>query len=112
MLSDCIFCKIGSGDIRSEKVFGDSTAFAIRDISPKAPLHLLVIPYHHIEALTDADDDQRAVVAHCLAVAPQIAESVGAQSYRLVANQGVDAGQEISHFHLHILGGRPLGAMG
>ncbi len=112
MASDCIFCKIGSGDIPSEKVFDDATAFAIRDISPKAPTHLLVIPYQHVEALTDATDAQRDAVAHCLAVAPQIAAAAGVQSYRLVANQGPDAGQEVPHFHLHILGGRPLGAMG
>ena len=112
MATDCIFCKIGSGDIPSEKVFDDGTAFAIRDISPKAPTHLLIIPYSHVEALTAADDAQRSAAAHCLAVAPQIASGLGVDSYRLIANQGTDAGQEVPHFHLHILGGRRLGAMG
>jgi histidine triad (HIT) family protein len=110
--SDCIFCKIGRGDILSEMIFEDSTAFAIRDISPKAPTHLLVIPYQHMDALAAATDAQRAAAAHCLAVAPQVAAAAGVQSYRLIANQGLDAGQEVPHFHLHILAGRPLGAMG
>jgi histidine triad (HIT) family protein len=109
---DCIFCKIGNGDISSEKIFEDASVFAIRDISPKGPTHLLVIPYQHVESLVDATDAQHAVAAHCLTVAPQIAAAAGAQSYRLIVNQGLDAGQEVPHFHLHILGGRPLGAMG
>ena len=112
MASDCIFCKIGSGDIPSAKVFDDATVFAIKDLYPKAPTHLLVIPYTHVEALTAAADAQRAAAAHCLLVAPQIATDAGLASYRLIVNQGTDAGQEIPHFHLHILGGRPLGAMG
>ena len=112
VIPDCIFCKIGSGDIPSEKVFDDATVFAIKDIAPKAPTHLLVIPYAHVEALIDAADPQRAVAAHCLAVAPQITAAAGLNNYRLIANQGADAGQEVPHFHLHILGGRQLGAMG
>jgi histidine triad (HIT) family protein len=110
--SDCIFCKIGAGEIPSEKVFDDGQAFAIRDISPKAPTHLLVIPYAHVEALIASDAGQRSAAAHCLAVAPAIAAEVGLQSYRLIANQGDDAGQEVPHFHLHIMGGRSMGAMG
>jgi len=110
--SDCIFCKIGNGDIPSEKLFDDGTVFAIRDLYPKAPAHLLVIPYQHVEALADATDAERAAAAHCLAVAPRIAGEAGAASYRLVANQGPDAGQEVPHFHLHILGGRSPGATG
>ena len=111
---DCIFCKIGAGEVPSEKVFDDGRAFAIRDLYPKAPTHVLVIPYEHVEALTAGSDGQRAAAAHCLEVAPGIAAEagVGEQGYRLVVNQGGDAHQEIPHFHLHILGGRSLGGMG
>ena len=111
---DCVFCKIGAGEVPSEKVFDDGKAFAIRDLYPKAPTHLLVIPYEHVEALADATDAERAAAAHCLEVAPGIAAEAGvsARGYRLVVNQGVESGQEIPHFHLHILGGRALGALG
>jgi histidine triad (HIT) family protein len=108
----CIFCRIGRGEIPSEKVFDDGEAFAIRDIHPKAPTHVLVISHAHIGALAQSSDAHRKAAAHCLAVAPQVAASLGVTSYRLVVNQGADAGQEVPHFHLHILGGRRLGAMG
>ncbi len=110
---DCIFCKIGRGDIPSEKVFDDATAFAIRDINPKAPVHLLLIPYAHVEALADATAEQAAAAAHCFEVAPAVARQAGltAGGYRLVVNQGPDSGQEVPHFHLHVLGGRRLGPM-
>ena len=110
----CIFCKIGGGEIPSEKLFDDGVAFAIRDLYPKAPMHLLVIPYEHVEALTEASYAQRAAAAHCLEVAPGIAAKVGvgARGYRLVVNQGAESGQEVPHFHLHILGGRAMAGMG
>ena len=111
---NCIFCKIAQGDIPAEKLFDDGTAFAIRDIAPKAPTHVLVIPHEHVEALADAAPTLVAAAAHCLDVAPGIARSLGVADagYRLVANQGQDSGQEVPHFHLHILAGRRLGPMG
>lgn len=112
--ANCIFCKIGRGEIPAEKLFDDGRVFAIRDINPKAPVHILVIPYAHVEALADATPDDLAAVARCLEAAPAIAREAGlsASGYRLVANQGADSGQEVPHFHLHILGGRTLGPMG
>lgn len=112
--ANCIFCKIGRGEIPAEKLFDDGRVFAIRDINPRAPVHILVIPYAHIEALADATPDDLAAVARCLEVAPAIAREaeLSASGYRLVANQGSDSGQEVPHFHLHILGGRTLGPMG
>ena len=111
---DCVFCKIARGDIPSEKVFDDGTAFAVRDINPKAPVHLLLIPYAHVEALTESTQLQMAAAVHCLSVAPAVAKEAGldAGGYRLVVNQGRDSGQEVPHFHLHVLGGRRLSAMG
>ena len=112
--TDCIFCKIGRGEIPSEKVFDDATAFAIHDINPKAPVHLLLIPYAHVGMLADASDDELAAAAHCFEVAPAVAQQAGLipGGYRLVVNQGRDSGQEVGHFHLHVLGGRPLGPIG
>ena len=111
---NCIFCKIAQGDIPAEKIYDDGTVFAIRDINPKAPTHVLVIPYEHVEALSDADPALVAAAARCLEVAPGIARDLGVAEtgYRLVANQGLDSGQEVPHFHLHILAGRRLGPMG
>ena len=111
---DCIFCKIAKGDISADKLFDDGTVFAIRDINPKAPIHVLVIPHEHVEALSTADPDLVAAAAHCLEAAPGIARELGVTDagYRLVANQGPDSGQEVPHFHLHVLAGRRLGPMG
>ncbi len=111
---ECIFCKIGRGEVPAEKVYDDGTAFAINDTNPKAPTHLLLIPYAHVEALAEASEEQRAAAAHCLSVAPALAKQAGLDTagYRMVANQGADSGQEVPHFHLHVLGGRPLGSMG
>ncbi len=111
---NCIFCKIAQGDIPAEKLFDDGTVFAIRDIAPKAPTHILVIPHEHVEALAEADGALVGAAAHCLEAAPGIARELGVTGagYRLVANQGPDSGQEVPHFHLHILAGRRLGPMG
>ena len=110
---DCVFCKIGRGEIPSEKLFDDGVVFAIRDIKPKAPVHVLLIPYAHVEALTAASEGQIEAASHCLSVAPAVAGSAGGcdGGYRLVVNQGPHSGQEVPHFHLHILGGRPMGSM-
>ena len=110
---DCIFCQIGRGESPADQVFDDGTVFAIRNIHPEAPTHLLVIPYAHFESLLEASAEQRAIAAHCLAVGPDVAEQAGLASpgYRLVVNQGADSGQQVAHFHLHILGGRKLGYM-
>jgi histidine triad (HIT) family protein len=111
---DCIFCKIGRGEIPSPKLFDDGQAFAISDINPKAPTHLLVIPYSHVEALAAASAEQLAAAAHCMAVAPRIAADAGLadDGYGLVVNQGSHSGQEVPHLHMHILGGKPLAGMG
>ena len=110
---DCIFCKLGRGDVPADKLYDDGTVFAIRDVGPKAPLHVLVIPHAHVGALADSPELAESA-ARCMAAAPGIARDQGAadSGYRLVANQGPDSGQEVPHFHLHILGGRKLGAMG
>lgn len=110
--ADCIFCKIGRGEVPSAKVHDDGVVFAIRDIHPLAPTHLLLIPHEHVNALTEASDRQVEVAARCVRVAAQIARQVGLarDGYRLVVNQGADGGQVVGHFHVHLLGGHRLGS--
>ncbi|MEA1958047.1 MAG: histidine triad nucleotide-binding protein [Chloroflexota bacterium] len=107
----CIFCKIIKGDIASEIVYRDDRVVAIRDIEPKAPIHVLVLSVEHIASLSATTDEHRPLIGHMVAVANELARSEGiAESgYRLVINSGPDAGQDVHHLHLHVLGGRKLG---
>jgi histidine triad (HIT) family protein len=88
--------------------------FAIRDINPRAPVHVLIIPKQHIADARDVDAEHGAAVAHMIAVAKQVADSEGLlkRGYRLAFNVGEDAGMTIHHLHMHLVGGRHLGAEG
>ncbi len=108
---DCIFCKIAAGGIPSKTVYEDDVCRAFYDIEPKAPVHVLVIPKTHLSGCRDITADNSAVVAHIFAVIPQIAKTLGIDSYRVVTNNGPDAGQTVDHLHFHILGGGQLGDM-
>lgn len=109
-MTDCLFCKIISGDIPSTKVYEDETVFAFRDIAPQAPTHILVIPKEHIPSVDGVNASNSAVVAHIFEVIPQIAAAEGLTGgYRVVSNCGADAGQTVHHLHFHILGGKTLG---
>ncbi len=113
MADDCIFCKIRDGEIPSEALHRDNHCFVIRDIGPKAPVHLLVIPNMHITSLSSLTADERGAIGGMYAAAAQTASQEGVDStgYRLVVNQGRDADQTVDHLHLHVLGGRALGGM-
>ncbi len=113
MADDCIFCKIKDGEIPADVLHRDEHCFVIRDIAPKAPVHLLVIPNLHIGPLRGLSMDERAAVGGMYAAAAQMAagEGVDSTGYRLVVNQGRDADQTVAHLHLHVLGGRQLGGM-
>jgi len=107
---DCIFCKIASGDIPSEKVHETDSVLAFRDVQPQAPTHVLVIPKQHFESLWELDDP--ALAGELLVAAAEVARSQGLEAgWRLIANTRGDGGQEVMHAHLHVLGGRPLGRM-
>ena len=106
---DCLFCKIGAGEIPSTKVYEDEKSLAFRDIAPMAPTHILVIPKTHIGSVAELTAENADVVAHIFATIPQIAEAEGlTNGYRVVSNCGPDAGQTVRHLHFHILGGRQL----
>lgn len=106
----CLFCRIVAGEIPSQRVFEDDRVVAMRDIAPRAPTHILVLPREHIPSLTELDADDDALAGHLLLVARKIAEGEGiaAPGYRLVVNTGTWGGQTVDHLHLHLLGGRAM----
>ncbi|BFU46387.1 HIT domain-containing protein [Krasilnikovia sp. MM14-A1004] len=113
MDTDCLFCRIVAGEIPATVVHETDTTLAFRDIGPKAPVHVLVIPKDHhpdIAALALADP---GVTADVLAAAAAVAEAEGLRTdgFRLIFNNGPHAGQEVAHVHAHVLGGAPLGPM-
>ncbi|MCH7654101.1 MAG: histidine triad nucleotide-binding protein [Chloroflexi bacterium] len=114
MSEDCVFCKIDRGEIPSEVIFRNERCFVIRDIAPKAPVHLLIIPSGHFTYLTGMTPEFAPTAADMLDAARCVAEQEGVTDagYRLVINQGGNAGQEVPHLHMHLLGGKQLGGMG
>ena len=109
---DCLFCKIVAGEIPSNKVYEDEAVLAFYDIEPKAPVHVLIIPKTHLTGACDVTADNSAAVAAVFRAIPLIAQKLGVTDYRIVTNNGADAGQTVPHLHFHLLAGRVLGAMG
>ena len=106
-MSDTIFGKIISGEIPSEFLYEDDHCIAINDVNPQAPVHVLVIPKREIPRLVDADQNDQALLGHLLLAAGKVAEQLGvADAFRLIVNNGADAGQTVFHLHLHIIAGR------
>ncbi len=106
---DCLFCRIAAGEIPSDRVYEDDEVLAFRDIAPRAPTHVLVIPRRHVvdaHALTDADGP---LLARLFGAVRRIADDAGlSNGYRVVTNVGAEAGQSVFHLHLHLLGGRTM----
>ena len=110
-MPDCLFCKIVAGEIPAKIVKRSEDAVAFRDIDPKAPTHVLVIPAKHVPAVRDASGaDGERLVGRVLAFAAEVATELGldAGGYRLVTNTGKDSGQSVDHLHFHLLGGRKM----
>ena len=109
--SDCLFCKIVAGTIPADLVHENERLLAFRDISPQAPVHVLVIPKEHVASLEAVDDRHRDLLGEMLLLARDLARSEGVSGagYRTVMNTGDDGGQSVHHVHLHLLGGRALG---
>lgn len=106
-----IFAKIASGEIPTEKVFEDDLVVAFRDITPQAPVHLLVIPRKPLVSVADAHDDDAPLLGRLLLAAARVAREAGLEErgYRLVTNVGEEGGQSVPHLHVHVLGGRQMG---
>jgi histidine triad (HIT) family protein len=110
-MADCIFCRIASGDIPAKIVRRNADAVAFHDLTPQAPVHVLIIPIKHFADLRDATGkDGEAMLGKLLVFAAQVATDLGldATGYRLATNTGPDGGQSVFHLHLHLLGGRRL----
>lgn len=107
---DCLFCRILSGDIPADVIYESDTAIAFRDINPKAPTHVLIIPRRHISTINDIGEDDQEVVGSLYLAAKAIAaeEGFADEGYRAVMNCNAGAGQTVFHIHLHLLGGRQL----
>ncbi len=106
----CVFCDIVEGKIPAQKVYEDENYLAFRDINPKAPVHILIIPKKHIEYLSDIDDSNKGTVADMAVIANKIAKKldIDKSGYRIVINNGPDSGQEVFHLHMHLLGGKRM----
>ncbi len=108
-MNDCIFCKIAAGDIPSDKVYEDEYVYAFRDIAPKAPVHILVIPKEHIASVSEINAENSVLGAKCLEAVAKIAAQEGLRTgYRVISNCGEDAGQMVHHLHFHILAGKDM----
>jgi histidine triad (HIT) family protein len=109
-MSDCIFCKIISGDIPAKVVFEDDRVLAFEDIHPQAPTHILLIPKAHYASLNQVPEDQTDLIGHMLMTARRIAgeRGIGEEGFRIVLNTGPNSGQDVFHIHFHLLGGRRM----
>lgn len=107
---DCLFCKIIQGDIPSSKIYEDEFVYAFRDIDPKAPTHVLIVPKKHIASLNELEQEDTAVLGKVYEAVKTIAVSEGIDQtgYRVVVNTLSDGGQTVAHLHFHLLGGRSL----
>jgi len=109
-MTDCLFCKMVSGEIKPDVVYEDDDVLAFRDVNPQAPMHVLIIPKAHISTANDLDEDNVDVIGQMYLAARKIAndEGVSEAGYRMVMNCNAGAGQSVFHIHLHVLGGRQM----
>jgi histidine triad (HIT) family protein len=107
-MAECIFDQIASGKIPSQVVYQDDSVMAFKDIHPRAPVHLLIIPKKHITSLADISQEDLPIVAHMMEVANIVAQLQGVKAYKLVINTGANAGQVVMHLHMHLLAGNQI----
>jgi histidine triad (HIT) family protein len=107
-MSDCLFCKFVNGEIKPDTVYEDEDVLAFRDISPQAPIHVLIIPKRHIATLNDLEPEDEALIGKLFLAAKKVAkaEGIDEKGYRTVINCNKDAGQSVFHIHMHMMGGR------
>jgi histidine triad (HIT) family protein len=110
-MSECLFCGIVDGKVPANCVYQDDSVIAFKDITPRAPVHLLIIPRKHIVSVSEIGEVDRALIGQIFQVAAQLARDHGIadSGYRVVVNSGGDAGQSVFHLHYHLLGGRSMG---
>ncbi len=104
--SNCLFCKIASGQIPAKKVHEDDEMIAFHDIHPWAPVHVLIVPKKHIASMADVAAEDAPLLGRMMAVSPRLMRELGVTNgYRHVINTGADGRQEVMHLHLHVMGG-------
>lgn len=104
-MRDCLFCQMISGEKPTDKIYEDERLFVIKDIRPKAKVHLLVITKNHIESLAEVQEEQAPLLGYMMTSLKNFAKEQGLDAFRVQINVGKAAGQEIFHLHLHLLGG-------
>jgi histidine triad (HIT) family protein len=104
-MTDCIFCKIISGEINASKMYEDEDVIVFNDIRPIAPVHFLIVPKQHVESLAECGLAQQTLLGKMLLLAPQLAEERGLKGFRTMINTGREGGQEVFHLHVHVFGG-------
>ena len=110
-MNDCIFCKIAAGEVPSQKVYEDDTVIAFKDLSPKAPIHVLIVPKKHIQSVAHFQAEDKELAAHIFVdVVPKLAADFGVAEagFRLTINTGKDGGQTVPHLHVHFLAKRQM----
>jgi histidine triad (HIT) family protein len=109
-MSDCLFCGIVEGKVKANLVYQDDSIVAFKDIAPKAPVHILIIPRRHLVSVSDIAEADRVLIGQIFQVAARLAREQGVadDGYRVVVNSGADAGQSVFHLHFHLLGGRQM----
>lgn len=109
-MTDCIFCKMASGEIQPDVVYEDDQVLAFKDISPQAPVHVLIVPRQHIASINELQAEHGAVVGRMFLAAAEVAKrlDIADSGYRTVMNCNSDGGQTVYHLHLHVLGGRRM----
>ena len=103
MDNNCIFCKISKGEFNTEFVYENEHVVVFKDINPKAPIHLLVVPKVHVESLNELNN--KNLMSELLCAVKETTKKIGLKSYKTLINTGKEAGQEVFHLHIHILGG-------
>lgn len=109
-MSDCLFCGIADGKIKANVVYQDDAVVAFKDIAPRAPVHILIIPRKHVIGVPEIEDGDWALIGKIFQVAGKLAreQGVAESGFRVVVNSGADAGQSVFHLHYHLLGGRRM----
>jgi histidine triad (HIT) family protein len=110
-MNECLFCAIVDGKVNANIVYSDDAIVAFKDITPRAPVHILIIPRKHLVSVADIGDSDRELIGQIFQTAARLAREQGIadSGYRVVVNCGADAGQSVFHLHYHLLGGRQLG---
>lgn len=104
-MTDCIFCKIVSGEINSARIYEDEDVVVFKDIRPIAPVHFLIVPRQHVESLADCGPAHEGLLGRMLLLAPRLASEQGLKGFRTMINTGREGGQEVFHLHVHVFGG-------